>query len=222
MKTIKILIIDKSINRDLFKLDYLDLDYEISGQVNNYKDALEIINNSSPDFILIDININGNKDGIQTIKSINKIKNIPFIYITSVTNNDIINKAIRTGPCAYLIKPFFNKSLVIAIKLAMLTSKKINNTDLGYGFHMDNKNKIICYNNIQIQLSLNERLFFNLLLTNKKKVSTFLEIEEKIFGYERISSNSLKQLVYRFRKKTNNKVIKTLTSGYILNMYFTK
>ena len=56
MKTIKILIIDKSINRDLFKLDYLDLDYEISGQVNNYKDALEIINNSSPDFILIDIN----------------------------------------------------------------------------------------------------------------------------------------------------------------------
>ena len=207
MKIIKILIVDKNLNINSSKLDYLDLKYKILDQVNNYQDAINSIKRTLPDFILIDIDLNGNKDGISTIKEIYKIKNIPFIYITSITSEDIVSKAIRTNPCAYIIKPFCHKSLLIAIKLAILSSKIINNIDLGYGFYMDNKNKIIVYNNIQIHLSKNERLFFNLLVKNKKKVSTFLQIEEKIFRNEIISSNALKQLVYRFRKKTNNNII---------------
>ena len=68
--------------------------------------------------VLIDINLNGLKNGIDLAKHIQDNYNIPFIYVTA--NNDFatLEKAKNTHPLGYLVKPFSEENLHCAIEVA--------------------------------------------------------------------------------------------------------
>ena len=91
----------------------------------------EIIN--KPDFYLIDIRLNTNKDkeGIILGEKL-KTQNIPFIYITA--NNDIntLKKAINTEPISYISKPFNERDIIAVtelLKIKLATKPTLNIID---------------------------------------------------------------------------------------------
>ena len=95
------------------------LEYEFAGRAANGKDAIAQISRSRPDIILMDINLQGEMDGIVTAGIIKKSLDIPIIFLTSCMDKETISRAKETGPDGYLVKPFENRDLMVAVELAV-------------------------------------------------------------------------------------------------------
>jgi DNA-binding NarL/FixJ family response regulator len=72
-----------------------------------------------PDIILLDINIIGERDGIQLAEIIREKIKKPFIYITSYTDRKTLERAKHTLPYGYIVKPFSESELKITIEIAI-------------------------------------------------------------------------------------------------------
>ncbi|RPJ52894.1 MAG: response regulator, partial [Methanobacteriota archaeon] len=72
-----------------------------------------------PDLILIDIGLKGSLDGIDVGRVVKKRFNIPFIYLTGQADPATLAKAKGTSPSGYVVKPFEDKNLKVAIEIAL-------------------------------------------------------------------------------------------------------
>lgn len=93
--------------------------YEVTGIADNGKEALEIIKKETVDLVLLDIQIKGEWDGVETARQLSTVRNIPFIYLTAFSDEETVERARETFPAAYLTKPYQARSLMIAIDLAL-------------------------------------------------------------------------------------------------------
>jgi DNA-binding LytR/AlgR family response regulator len=93
--------------------------YDIVGIADNYETALTLFNTHLPDLVLLDINIKGDKNGIDIALQINQTRPTPFIFITAQTDAETLQKAKDTFPSAYLVKPFTTTHLAVSIDLAL-------------------------------------------------------------------------------------------------------
>ncbi|WP_245949196.1 LytR/AlgR family response regulator transcription factor [Lutibacter citreus] len=97
-----------------------DNNYHIVGIADTAKKALEILaKNHDIDMILIDIILKGEFDGIELARLVNDKYSIPFLFLTSHADSYIIERAKSVKPHAYLLKPFNNRQVCIAIELAL-------------------------------------------------------------------------------------------------------
>ncbi len=94
--------------------------------VSSVEEALNEINICKPTLVLTDINLEQEKSGIDLGKLLHEQFHIPFIYITSHTSPQILEKAKYTRPNAYIVKPFKNEDLIVAIELALFNSATQN------------------------------------------------------------------------------------------------
>jgi len=192
------------------------LGYNCLGMATNYTDALEGINKTNPDIVILDITLKHSKSGISIAKELNKTKKLPIIYLTSITDKEIMLQAIQTNPISYLIKPFcrdeLHFSLLKIINQYTLPEKSSDALlKLGNGFFYKEKDKLL-YNEKQnpVRLSPNERLIFDILIQAKSKVVSFTVIEELIWRGKSISSSALRTLIYRLHQKLGYKFIETI------------
>jgi DNA-binding LytR/AlgR family response regulator len=116
--TIKILIVeDEMIIAANTSLQLSNLGYEVSGIVSRGEDALLHIKENLPDIVLLDIQLKGELDGIETAHQMQKDYNIPIIYLTSNVDDAHFERAKRTNPAAFISKPFKKLDLQHAIEL---------------------------------------------------------------------------------------------------------
>jgi|SRR5690554_177923 len=116
---IKVLIVeDEILVAEDIAGDLIEDGFEITSIAISSNEALESIEKNPPHIVLMDINIKGEIDGIETAETINQGFRIPIIYITSNTSSQFISRAIKTGPHAIITKPYNYKDIVIAIELA--------------------------------------------------------------------------------------------------------
>jgi len=101
-----------------------DAGYSIVGHAANYDDAISGIKAGNIDLVLLDVNIEGDQDGIEIGKKLSAEKKYPFIYLTSYYDSNTLNRAKATLPSAYIIKPFDEDDLLLNIELALHKSKK--------------------------------------------------------------------------------------------------
>ena len=92
--------------------------HELIGVVDNAADALKLFNQDRPDLIISDININGDVDGIELIKLINEIEKVPVLFITSIDEKSVFEKAKSANPYAFITKPIQRDVLERSIELA--------------------------------------------------------------------------------------------------------
>ncbi len=93
--------------------------YQVLDIYSSSDGVLEGINKNKPDVIIVDIMIRGKIDGIELTKLIQNDFNIPIIYLTAYTDDKTIKRAKTTSPYAYLIKPFNEQELTIAVEFAI-------------------------------------------------------------------------------------------------------
>ncbi len=93
--------------------------YNIIGIADNSVDAKELFTSGSVDILLMDINILGDKDGIDTANELLKIKKVPVIYLTAFTDVITVTRVKTTHPAAFLTKPYSMSNVRIAIELAI-------------------------------------------------------------------------------------------------------
>lgn len=142
MSEIRILIIedDPIIASDI--ADYLNnVDYKVSGVAYNPNMAFEELKNNLPDLVLLDINLNSDKNGIDIADFIYQNLSIPFIFLTSYSNREVLNKAKITEPSGYIVKPFDEDDLFATIEIALYNfAQKQKYTRPQLDFERINKN----------------------------------------------------------------------------------
>ena len=96
-----------------------DFGYQPLPPVRNYRDAMLMLNSVVPDFLLIDVTLEGEKDGIELAEEINKKYDLPIIFLTAHHDRVTIDRIKATRPSAYLVKPINEHNLQTSIELAL-------------------------------------------------------------------------------------------------------
>ena len=79
--------------------------YRVCSRVCTGKDAITAASKYIPDCILMDINLRGNLDGIETAKIILSQSKVPIIFITGYPDEKIKNEAKKLNPLGFITKP---------------------------------------------------------------------------------------------------------------------
>jgi DNA-binding LytR/AlgR family response regulator len=118
--SISILIVeDDMVIAANISLQLTKLGYEVTGIESRGEDAIHHAKENLPDIILMDINLKGPLDGIETAKSIQEFSDIPLIYLTGNSDEASFQKAKETHPFAFISKPFNELNLERTIALVV-------------------------------------------------------------------------------------------------------
>ena len=83
------------------------------------KDAIYYAGEMHPDLILMDIELRGEMDGIETAKQLKSLHHIPVVFVTGAYDNKTIERAKQAEPMGYLIKPIDVQELKVTIEFAI-------------------------------------------------------------------------------------------------------
>jgi CheY-like chemotaxis protein len=121
----KVLVVEdeRVVAKDL-ALTLEGMGYEVVGSAASRDEALAICAKTLPDIVLMDIRIKGPIDGIDTANELLELYGLHVIYLTAHADVASIDRAKRTRPHAYLLKPVKAGELQGAIEIAMF--KKTN------------------------------------------------------------------------------------------------
>ena len=109
------LIIAQSISEML-----MESGYSVTKPAKRYSEAIAMIEEESPELLLLDITIVGKMDGIDVARTVQKSFGIPYIFLTANTDVDTINRAKEVSPAAFLAKPVTRAQLHAAIEIALV------------------------------------------------------------------------------------------------------
>ena len=213
----KILIVeDESIVALDMKKTLENFDFEVTDMAGNYNSALNSVRINKPDLIIMDINLENSKDGIETVKKIHKISKIPVIYITAYADDNTIIRAIETNPVSYLIKPFNRDELKSNILLGLYKNNILNNNyvnqnnyEIGLDYYYDYDTKRLFYKDLPLKLSIKESALLRILIDAKGELVTFKELENQLWPSMDVAPSTLRTLIYRLRSKLEHKLIET-------------
>jgi len=119
-KPFKILIVeDEMIIAANISLQLSTLGYDVTGILPRGEEALLHIKALQPDIVLLDINLKGKLDGIETALLMQQDYDIPIIYLTANADDVNFNRAKATNPYAFISKPFKKLDLQRAIELTI-------------------------------------------------------------------------------------------------------
>ncbi len=107
-------IVAKDIQNSLKKMGYI-----VPVVVSSGEKAINEIEESRPDLILMDIMLKGDMTGIDVANVIKERFNIPVVFLTAYADDNTLNKAKVTEPYGYIIKPFKEKELQTTIEMAI-------------------------------------------------------------------------------------------------------
>lgn len=93
--------------------------YDIVGIATTYEKAHNLLPDACADLILCDINLGGEKDGIELMSEFSKIRPTPFIFISAYSDLDIVRRASKLAPEHYLTKPFSTTQLITSVRLVL-------------------------------------------------------------------------------------------------------
>jgi len=93
--------------------------YRVADVVDTGSLALERALALSPDLVLMDIKLKGGQDGVEAARVLRERAEVPIIFVTAFTDEKTLERAKRTSPYGYIVKPFHERELRIAIELAL-------------------------------------------------------------------------------------------------------
>ncbi len=95
------------------------LGYELVGITSSGEEAIQKAEENHPDLVLMDINIEGNLDGIETAEVLRNRFHTPVIYLTAYADESTLDRAKKTEPLGYIVKPFESDQLRSSIEVAL-------------------------------------------------------------------------------------------------------
>lgn len=120
MSNERILIVeDEIIAAKSLELRLRQLGYTVIGIVPSGEQAIQIAETATPALVLMDINLRGELDGIQTAEQIRARFGIPVIFTTSHDDDETLQRAKITEAFGYLVKPFETRELRNAIEMGL-------------------------------------------------------------------------------------------------------
>jgi PAS domain S-box-containing protein len=103
-----------------------ELGYDVAGMASSGEDAMSAVGVTRPDVVLMDVNLGGGIDGIETAARVREHFHIPVVFLTAFSDAELIARIRLTEPFAYVLKPFEEAELHAAIEIALLRHRLEN------------------------------------------------------------------------------------------------
>ncbi len=188
-------------------------------QASNGQEALDIFNEKSPDIILSDIHM-PILNGIEFIKQIRLInREIPVVMITAHTDKKYLLDAVELYMEKYIVKPLdmdeLFQTLEKCVDIIDVNNIEVLKVDKDYVYDYDKKE--LSYQNKIVILNKKEICFFERLISNQDKMTTYEELQEYVWGDDVMTDSALRSLVRNLRKKLPTDIMFNLSGiGYRL------
>lgn len=120
MDAAKVLVVeDETIIAEDLVLQLTKMGYEVAAEATSGEEAIRKVAEHEPDIVLMDIKLQGAMGGVAAAEQISLQYNTPVIYMTSYSDDEILQKAKTAMPYGYLLKPFNNRELHATIQTAL-------------------------------------------------------------------------------------------------------
>jgi DNA-binding NtrC family response regulator len=116
--------------------------YEVTGIVDSYERALDLVNKKRPDLVLLDIRLNGKLTGIDLAARL-KEQHIAFVYLSANSNQKTLAEAKATEPYGFLVKPFRKKDVLVALDIAFYRHENSFESKLRRQLQLENKLELL-------------------------------------------------------------------------------
>jgi hypothetical protein len=93
--------------------------FAVTGRAPTAARAFQLIEQETPDIVLMDIKLKGHMDGVEAASIIRSRYALPVIYLTSHSDEQTLDRARATEPYGFLLKPFSNFGMNAAITMAV-------------------------------------------------------------------------------------------------------
>ncbi len=121
-----LIIEDELILADYLRSSLENMGYDVAGIACSYEASVELIDTLPVDLAIIDIQLEGEKSGIDVARYIRrKYEFMPFIYLSSYLDKETIESIKLTNPAGYLTKPFTYTSIFAMIEVALHNSRTL-------------------------------------------------------------------------------------------------
>jgi DNA-binding NtrC family response regulator len=170
--------------------------YRVCGVARTVLQAQELVRETTPEVVLIDIYLKGQLTGIDLARWLSKM-GTPFIFLSANSNKSTLDAAKETQPYGFLVKPFRERDVLIALEIAVFRHQQINEVRIRQERWLSNFLQTI----LEKESDVNKRW---LLLA--KGFQPFIQfdyiliepstaiIENSLYGFKRISYDEYEQL----------------------------
>ncbi|WP_434658526.1 response regulator transcription factor [Sulfurimonas sp. NW9] len=185
-------ILKESIEEFLSSKDYTVDSFE------NSSDAFDAIFCKEYDLLLLDVNVPGEFDGFSLRKELgDEGKNIPTIFVTSMSSADAMLQGYANGCCDYIKKPFDLIELQLRVQHALKSNCFKTDSDMlqlpcDYRYDVNNR-KLIGISG-EIQLSKTENDILTLFIKHRNQIVTFEMLYEEIWENNVEAANARVQI----------------------------
>lgn len=165
------------------------LGHAVVGQALSYDEAIKGLEKNDVDVALVDIQLKGDKTGIDVAEKLKNEFNIPFIFTTAFADKETIAKAARHSPYGYIVKPYSMKEINAGIEIAISNHQNISQLNNEEGRVFDQNNLFVKVNSRLVRIDPEDILFIEakgdyVLFKTKEKGyivhSTIKGIESKL------------------------------------------
>ena len=113
----KVLIVeDQRLIAEYFKIVVEHLGYSVCGIAATADEAIKLARDEDPAIVLMDVRLDGKKDGVAAAMEIWQNNPVPMIYITASREPATINRINTDHPSEILTKPVVEKQLKDVLK----------------------------------------------------------------------------------------------------------
>jgi len=128
--------------------------YIITDAVSTGEEAIQSALENKPEMIISDIKLPGKLNGIEAAIEIQKIIDAPVIFLSAYSDDALIQFSKHGEPYAYLLKPYKERELLIAIEIS---------------FYKHDLHKIIQKKNVELEKEIEKRIFYEKSLQESEK-----------------------------------------------------
>jgi len=120
-RKIRVLVVEDEIvvSEDL-QQRLLAMGLDVAGSADSAAEAIQVATSTRPDVALMDIMLHGRPEGIDAAEHLRTELDIPVIFLTAHSDAATLQRAKLSDPAGYIVKPFDDKQLRVAIELAPL------------------------------------------------------------------------------------------------------
>lgn len=208
-------ILQESIEEFLISKNY-DVD-----SFDNSDDAFDAIFSKNYDLLLLDVNIPGEWDGFSLRKELaNENKNIPTIFVTSMSSADAMLRGYATGCCDYIKKPFDLVELLLRVQHALKTNCFKTDSDfieLYQDYNYNVTTYALTHNSKEVSLSKTEKEILNLFVINRNQIISLDMLYEEIWENNIEATNARVQINNLRRKLPKDLIRNVYGLGYKLD-----
>jgi DNA-binding LytR/AlgR family response regulator len=230
MQTSILIVEDEPILYERLRRFLVKEDFNVLPYTKSYNEAIENIAQNTPDLVLLDINLQGEKDGIDLGEELYNTYKIPFIYVTDFADDVTFKRALRTNPNIFEVKTkpqLDTKHLLRSIKTVLqITSPSISKPLEGIMVYIDYLDKIKLYGKnvvTRVPISFTDIDFITTeaIIINKKKIeavrTNYVRIEtcnNKLYYYKTSLKNILNMLPNTFIRINESTIINLKSKNF--------